>query len=224
MPGPPPTPFRLRVLRGNPSRRPLRPEPAPSVPPDTPEPPEFLTGYACDEWHRVVPELHALRLLTALDVQPLAAYCEAYKRWRTAEELLETMAAKDAVTNGLLIKRTDGNAAQIRSLGSRPMPPRPWSSLLAISVCRRPRALASRRAWPTSRPENSTGCLAATRRPDKKAPALRSGGGETFNQPMVAVDGAEHTPGVEIRTAARASRHAAAKTFRRRIDRRDDCQ
>jgi P27 family predicted phage terminase small subunit len=66
-----------------------------------PEPPPFLVGYAADEWWRVAPELHRLGLLTLVDVMPLAAYCEAYKRWRTAEELLATMAEKDAVTGGL---------------------------------------------------------------------------------------------------------------------------
>ena len=53
--------------------------------------------------------LHRLGLLTCIDVAPLAAYCMAYLRWRTSEELLAKMAATDPVTCALLVKGTDGN-------------------------------------------------------------------------------------------------------------------
>ena len=62
MPGRPPTPTHLKLLRGNPGKRPIRPEPQPEQPPTPPEPPDFLTGYAFDEWRRVAPELHRLGL------------------------------------------------------------------------------------------------------------------------------------------------------------------
>jgi P27 family predicted phage terminase small subunit len=90
MPGPPPTPARLKLLRGNPGKRPIRPELQPEQPPTPPEPPDFLTGYAVGEWRRIAPELHRLGLLTVLDLT-LAAYCTAYARWRTTEELLAGM-------------------------------------------------------------------------------------------------------------------------------------
>jgi P27 family predicted phage terminase small subunit len=60
------------------------------VPAEVPEAPAFLVGYALDEWHRVASELHSLKLLTVLEVQPLAAYCVSYSHWRTAEEALAT--------------------------------------------------------------------------------------------------------------------------------------
>ena len=110
MPGPPPTPNVLKLLRGNPGKRRVGPEPEPQQAPDIPAAPDWLNGYACDEWHRVAPELHRLRLLTVVDIQPLAAYCQAYKRWRTAEEALALMAAKDPITHGLLVKRASGDA------------------------------------------------------------------------------------------------------------------
>jgi P27 family predicted phage terminase small subunit len=112
MPGPPPTPTHLKLLRGNPGQRRIRPEPEPAPLPEPPLPPDFLQGYACDEWHRLAPELFALKLLTSWDVQPLAAYCTAYRRWREAEEVLAEMAKSDALTSGLLIKRINGDAAQ----------------------------------------------------------------------------------------------------------------
>lgn len=109
MSGPPPTPLHLRVLRGNPGRRPLRAEPEPAALPEAPEPPVFLIGHAADEWHRIACELHALGVLRGVDVQLLAAYCVNYATWRNAIETLATMAASDPITHGLLVRTTDGN-------------------------------------------------------------------------------------------------------------------
>jgi P27 family predicted phage terminase small subunit len=96
--GPPPEPTALRILRGNPSRRPLnRNEPHPQSDPECPKPPGFLFGHAADEWRRIGPELHANGLLTRLDTTTFAVYCTAYGRWRTAEEMLEK---EDLVTPG----------------------------------------------------------------------------------------------------------------------------
>lgn len=109
--GPRPIPTHLRVLRGNPSHRPIREEPQPTIPATCPEPPDFLVGYASDEWWRIGEELYRLGLLTVVDVGPLAAYCHAYGQWRMAAEALNELAAKDSVMHGLLIKR-DANAVQ----------------------------------------------------------------------------------------------------------------
>jgi phage terminase small subunit len=54
------------------------------VPAQVPEAPEFLKGYARAEWDRIVEELYRLGLLTIADIQPIAAYCATYDRWRTA--------------------------------------------------------------------------------------------------------------------------------------------
>jgi P27 family predicted phage terminase small subunit len=110
MPGPPPQPIALRILKGNPGKRPFQRGLEPERPPAPPEPPPFLIGYACDEWYRVAGGLHRLGLLTALDVMPLASYCVAYARWREAEELLAQMAARDPTTSGLLVKSQLGDA------------------------------------------------------------------------------------------------------------------
>src|ERR1700736_878819 len=110
MPGPPPIPFALRKLRGNPGKRRLRAEPEPQIPKTCPEPPSFLNAYAQDEWWRTAPQLHALGLLSAIDVACLAEYCQSYGHWRQAEEALARMADRDETMHGLLIKTTDGNA------------------------------------------------------------------------------------------------------------------
>jgi P27 family predicted phage terminase small subunit len=117
MRGPPPQPNVLKLLRGNPGKRRIGVEPEPQIPDSVPEVPSFLTGYASDEWYRVAPELHRLRLLTVVDVIPLAAYCQAYETWRTAVEAFKAMAARDTVTAGMLIKMAGSGAAQNPLLG-----------------------------------------------------------------------------------------------------------
>lgn len=76
MSGPPPKPTKLRILNGNPSRRPLNEnEPEPTT--TGTECPTWIDSYARREWKRVVPELHRLGLLTLFDVADLAGYCQA---------------------------------------------------------------------------------------------------------------------------------------------------
>ena len=60
----------------------------------------------------MVPELRALGLLTVLDLQPLAAYCEAYARWVAAEQAFARMAEKDQVTEVMMIKGSAGSPMQ----------------------------------------------------------------------------------------------------------------
>ncbi|MHC4108989.1 MAG: P27 family phage terminase small subunit, partial [Planctomycetota bacterium] len=86
-PGPPPTPSKLRQLRGNPGRRPRKrtkePEPEPSA--EVPEPLRGIGRPASRVWRRVAPELHAVGLLTPLDYTAFAAWCTTVARWHEAE-------------------------------------------------------------------------------------------------------------------------------------------
>jgi P27 family predicted phage terminase small subunit len=107
----PPVPFPLKVLRGNPGKRPMKPEPQPEQAANVPDPPPFITGYAADEWWRTAPELHRLGLLTRIDVPALAAYCHAFGQWRMAAESLAKMQANDPIMNGMIIKTKYGDAA-----------------------------------------------------------------------------------------------------------------
>jgi hypothetical protein len=53
----------LKLLRGNPGKRKLnKHEPQPAIPPAPPPCPEFLDGYAREEWERVSGELFHCRL------------------------------------------------------------------------------------------------------------------------------------------------------------------
>src|SRR5215469_12484602 len=96
-----PRPTHLKLVTGNPGRRPLNDaEPRPAT--GLPAAPAELTADAKTEWQRVARRLHALGLLTTVDRAALAAYCQAWGRWRQAERALATMATLDPVTGGLL--------------------------------------------------------------------------------------------------------------------------
>jgi P27 family predicted phage terminase small subunit len=86
--GPAPKPTVLKVLQGNPGKRPLNQnEPKPK--PIAPKCPSWLDKEAKREWKRVAPELERLGLLTVVDGAALAAYCQAYSRWKQAEEIIK---------------------------------------------------------------------------------------------------------------------------------------
>jgi P27 family predicted phage terminase small subunit len=109
MPGRRPTPTYLKLIRGNPGKGKIRPEPQPRVPAKPPEAPDFLLDEAKAEWSRVVPQLRVLGLLTHLDTPVLAAYCQSYARWVAAERILARMAAEDPESKGLTITGTMGS-------------------------------------------------------------------------------------------------------------------
>ena len=83
-----PKPTRLKVLTGNPGKRPLNsaePKPDPAVP----ECPVELGPVAKREWDRLIGELAVLRIMTNLDRAALAAYCGAYAMWAEATEAVQ---------------------------------------------------------------------------------------------------------------------------------------
>ena len=105
-------PANLKVLRGNPGQRRILPTPQPAPLAEVPSPPDYISGHGRAEWERVAPELCSLGLLTAFDIQTLAAYCRAYDRWRTASELLARAAEDDPATAGLLVAGARPGALQ----------------------------------------------------------------------------------------------------------------
>lgn len=86
--GPPPKPTNLRVLQGNPGKRPISPrEPKPRK--TAPRCPEWLSDEAKKVWRRTVPELKALGVLTTIDGDALAGYCATYAQWKEATVFID---------------------------------------------------------------------------------------------------------------------------------------
>jgi P27 family predicted phage terminase small subunit len=106
------TPVALRILQGNPQKRPLYPEPQPAIADECPAAPAWLPPYAREEWARTAPELHACGLLTAVDHAVMGAYCTAYSRWRLAEEALAREAESDPDGAGLTVRDARGTLRQ----------------------------------------------------------------------------------------------------------------
>ena len=98
-----PKPTRIKLLTGNPGKRPLNedePQPEPSIP----DCPAELSELARREWDRLAIEFGPLRVITNLDRAALAAYCGAYALWAEATEAIQKF--------GVMIKSPSGFPVQ----------------------------------------------------------------------------------------------------------------
>lgn len=82
-----PKPTHLKLLQGNPGRRPLNTS-EPKPPAELPPVPDHLSDLAKQEWERTGLQLLKLGLLTSIDRSAFAAYCTVYARWVEAEVAL----------------------------------------------------------------------------------------------------------------------------------------
>jgi phage terminase small subunit len=82
MRGPLPTPTRLKLLRGNPGQRRIRPEP--EAPPATPDPPAWLLALpeAVAVWQELIPGELALGVLRTNHRESFARLCERVALYR----------------------------------------------------------------------------------------------------------------------------------------------
>jgi P27 family predicted phage terminase small subunit len=80
-------PMALRLIQGNPGRRPINKH-EPKPPARMPQCPRHLDGEARAEWRRLAPQLFAAGLLTELDVAALSALCVTWALWSEAEQKL----------------------------------------------------------------------------------------------------------------------------------------
>ena len=82
-----PKPTALKVLEGNPGKRPLNDrEPVP--PRAALKCPAWLLPEAKKEWKRLAPALEAMGVLTMADLTAFEGYCQAYARWKEAEAFI----------------------------------------------------------------------------------------------------------------------------------------
>jgi len=99
-----PKPTALKVLEGNPGKRPLNVnEPKPIN--KAPACPKWLDDDAKKEWRRLSKQLESLGVLTELDMAAFAAYCQSYSRWKSAEEFI--------TKHGMIYKTSNGSWASV---------------------------------------------------------------------------------------------------------------
>jgi P27 family predicted phage terminase small subunit len=103
-----PKPSHLKLVTGNPGKRPLpanEPKPEIIIPPV----PRELCDDGKLEWGRVSVELHRLGLLSEIDRAALTAYCASYGLWVRTMRKLREMEAADEAFRGLMIFSAKGN-------------------------------------------------------------------------------------------------------------------
>lgn len=83
-----PTPRHLKLMLGNPGQRTINDdEPTPTR--KRPKCPTWLRIEAKHKWRRMVEMLDSCGVLTEIDGDAVARYCQTWARWREAEEFLE---------------------------------------------------------------------------------------------------------------------------------------
>ena len=81
-----PKPTAIKVLEGNPGKRPINQnEPQPNKN-KIPVCPDWLEPEAKREWRRLSKAMESMGILTEVDQMAFASYCQCYARWREAEE------------------------------------------------------------------------------------------------------------------------------------------
>ena len=140
MPGPKPKPTALKLVEGNPGKRPL-PKSEPKPAPIKPRIPGYLGLDGRRHWKDLASKLERLGILTEIDQDVLGLYCDAFDRWRVAERAL----------------RREGVVIAAETSGYKM--PNPWVSV-------RNRALDDMRRWA---PELGIGAASRSRIEVKKA-------------------------------------------------------
>jgi P27 family predicted phage terminase small subunit len=79
MPGPKPKPTALKLLQGNPGHQKL-PQNEPKMRPLLPDMPPYLGRLARKRWRELLPELDYGGVLSRVDGEVLAGYCQAYEQ------------------------------------------------------------------------------------------------------------------------------------------------
>ena len=99
-----PKPTALKILEGNPGKRPLN-ENEPIPPKGNIKCPTWLLPEAKKEWKRLAASLEAMGVLTMADLAAFAGYCQAYARWKEAEEFI--------TQHGTIVKTPSGYWQQV---------------------------------------------------------------------------------------------------------------
>ena len=99
-----PKPTALKALEGNPGKRELNFfEPVPKK--KAPKCPNWLETEAKKEWKRTAKQMEELGCLTEVDMAAFAGYCQAYARWKEAEEFISK--------HGSIVKTPSGYWQQV---------------------------------------------------------------------------------------------------------------
>lgn len=107
-----------------------------------PSPPEYLNGYAIEEWNRIAGSMYNVGTLTEGDVEALASYCSAYSLERTACEEIEKIKKDGSAIDSMIVYTNSGIAMHhpLISIVSRARRDKlKYASELGLTPCSRTR-------------------------------------------------------------------------------------
>ena len=161
-----PTPTAIKELEGNPGKRKLNDkEPRPEK--KAPSCPKWLEPEAKKEWRRLAKKMELMGVLTEVDMAAFAGYCQAYARWKEAEEFI--------TQHGTIVKTPSGYWQQVPQVSIAQtylkvmnrfaeqfgLTPASRSRIVADTTSTPPAAAArmsSKRCWEVMRDGKSTTC------------------------------------------------------------------
>lgn len=118
--GPKPTPPALKLIAGNPGKRPIDLDAGVNPPVAVPAAPAFLNKPGRAEWKRITGELEPLGLVTQLDRAKLANYCHAFGRLVEVATRIKELQAKAAAEGtdilAALVQRSPNGYDQVSAL------------------------------------------------------------------------------------------------------------
>ena len=82
-----PKPTAIKILEGNPGKRPLNRSEI-VFPKKAPPCPDWLDDDAKREWRRLAGTMEAMGVLTKADLAAFAVYCDAYSKWKEATDFI----------------------------------------------------------------------------------------------------------------------------------------
>jgi P27 family predicted phage terminase small subunit len=109
--GPNPKPTQLKILEGNPGKRPLVRTKS-RLSNQKVSCPEWLSRTAKEEWRRLAPELDRLGYLTRLDRAAFACYCSSYGHWRECQDAIDRHGPMYLTARGRLTERPEVQMAK----------------------------------------------------------------------------------------------------------------
>ena len=98
MPSPKPKPTALKLLAGNPGRRPLN-QREPQFESGIPDKPAWFGPYASEEWDRTVGHLNGQRVFTKNDLGIIVSLCVAYEQFRETHAHITRLGRSYTVTD-----------------------------------------------------------------------------------------------------------------------------
>lgn len=106
-----PTPTHLKLIRGNPGKRPVSLDQFKPLA-EIPACPRHLKGEARKEWKRITELLAEYQMISGVDRGALAMLCTTWGRYVNAEEMIEKASEQSPGSHGLFVKSPNGMPIQ----------------------------------------------------------------------------------------------------------------